>query len=134
MPPRWPEPPDGPPVEWHTVAGIYRISFDRRLSSSRFIVIKQRTRWELAWLHVRDVLCNRVEAHRPNLIAQGTIEDALPLGGKARVIVDNPKRPLLPALQDALVVRWLQMQTKLREQMAAGYEAERRRNKAKPRS
>jgi hypothetical protein len=116
-------------VEWFDIAGAYRVSMDRRLLASRFVVIKQRSALQRAWLRLTN---RRLDASRPNVIAQGLIE--ADVGGslsgtpRARVIVDNPKKPLSPALRDALAVRWLQMQESIRVELAAGYEAERRRN------
>jgi len=58
-------------VEWFDIAGAYRVSMDRRLLASRFVVIKQRSALQRAWLRLTN---RRLDASRPNVIAQGLIE------------------------------------------------------------
>jgi hypothetical protein len=109
------------PVEWFQIAGRYRVSMDRRLGASRFIVLREPGAWErfLDWIRPRSL---------PQIVAAGLIEDVSP-GTSARVIIDDPQRPLSTALRDAIAHRWLGMQNEIRIELARSYAEERRRNR-----
>lgn len=105
---------EGGSVTWELPDHV--VKCDVRAFAGRFIVIKRprlidRLRSFAQW---------RSWEPSPNVIAHGLIEDS---GTTARVILDDPRKPIGAALQDAITVRWLQMQRALKLERESQYRA-----------
>ena len=99
-------------VQWYALGDRYHLSVDRLRGAGRFILLRDRTRIQLAW---NALLRKNSELAPRAFITKGLIQDTCrgPI-----IIVDDPERPVPPSLRRAVLLRWKMMQLDLKHEDA----------------